>query len=100
VPADPVAITLALGRRSLSATYIPAGDGAHTRCPGPLIDQSTTLATGSAPLRVLGRATATIPLTGGVALLDDGYDGRTVPNLKLTITRTRIRTTFQSVPTG
>jgi hypothetical protein len=100
VASGPVAFTLQIAGGSVSATYAPFQDGLHTRCPGPLIDSSAALATGSAPLRVLGRRTATIPLGAGVTLLDDGYDGRTASDLRLTITRTRIRTTFQNVPTG
>jgi hypothetical protein len=100
VPTGPAAVTLQIEGRSLAATFAPTGGAMHTRCPGPLIDQSTALASGSVPVRLLGRRTATIPLTTGVDLLDDGYHGRTVPNLTLTITRTRIKTTFQSLPVG
>jgi hypothetical protein len=100
VASGTVAFALQIAGGSVSATYSPSPDGLHTRCPGPLIDSSTALATGSAPLSLLGRRTAAIPLGAGSTLLDDGYDGRTVSNLRLTITRTRIRTTFQNVPTG
>jgi hypothetical protein len=100
VAAAPAAISLQIGGGTVGATYAPSRDSLHTRCPGPLIDGSAALATGSAPLRALGRRTATIPLSAGVNLLDDGYVGRTVSNLRLTITRTLIRTTVQSVPGG
>ncbi len=100
VPLGPSVLPLQIAGGSVSATFVPSQDGLHTRCPGPLIDSSTALATGSAPLRVLGRRTATIALGAGAALLDDGYVGRTISDLRLTVTRTRIKTTFQNVPTG
>jgi hypothetical protein len=100
VALGPSAFALQIAGGSVSATYAPSQGGLHTRCPGPLIDSSTTLATGSAPLRLLGHRTATIAIGAGAALLDDGYVGRTVSDLRLTVTRTRIKTTFQNVPVG
>ncbi len=100
VPAGPAAVVLQVEGGSVSATYTPSQGGMHTRCPGPRIDESTTLAAGSAPLRTLGRRTATIALGAGVTLVDDGYDGRTVSALRLTLVRTGIKTTVQELPAG
>jgi hypothetical protein len=99
VRSDEPDIELALGSRSLNATYASSGE-LHTRCAGPLVAQGGTLASGTAPLSLLGRRGATISLGRGVPLLDAGYEGETVSNLQIRLTGRRVKIHLERLPSS
>jgi hypothetical protein len=83
------------------ATLPPEQDLLRTRCPGPDaadLASGKALATGSIPLRALGRRTVTFRLRQGAGTTANGYRWRTRPNL--TIVLRRIRVTQQFVPSS
>jgi hypothetical protein len=70
------------------------------RCPGPLLVSGTTIASGTGPASILGHSPATIPLRGNTVLTDDGYAGRALSDLTLTLSHPRVKTHVQSLVIG
>jgi hypothetical protein len=93
----PTAMLLAVGRGVLSVRDIAEGPAVDLRCPGPLLASGTTAATGTAPASILAHPPATIRLRGGTALNDDGYAGRALSDLTLTLSHPRVKTHVQSL---
>ena len=86
-PAGPDTITVSPTRTRLRAEFNGALPAPHLRCPGPNVSQ---VAFGAPPIGHLTRRGGTIHLTGGGAVNDDGYTGRTSSNLTLTIGRPKL----------
>jgi hypothetical protein len=99
-PGAPAAMILTVGRGVLSVSDISEGPAVDLRCPGPLLASGTTVATARAPASILGHPPATIRLRGGNALNDDGYAGRSLSDLTLTLSHPRVKTHVQSFVIG
>jgi hypothetical protein len=93
-PAGPAAIELVVSGGVANATLLAPGAAMHLRCPGPAFSNGTALATGSA---ALGRR-STIRLRTGRSVSDDGYAGRTVSTVAITLSHPRVKSHVQSVP--
>jgi hypothetical protein len=96
----PAAMILTVGRGVLSVSEIAEGPAVALRCPGPLLGSGTTVAVGTDPASILGHAPATIRLRGGAALNDDGYAGRALSDLTLTLSHPHVKTHVQSLVIG
>jgi hypothetical protein len=93
VGAGPADVEVSLGRRELtSRLYLEQGfeNELRTRCPGPFLPQSS-FASGRAPESILGRQTATIPINSAPGFSDDGYHGRFVSTLAITLSHLTIK---------
>jgi hypothetical protein len=91
-------ILIPSGRR-LTTIYSALG-APRTRCPGPELAQSQTLASGGVALSALRRPTFTLRLTGRRRIGDDGYTVNQRTTLALTLKRGRVRQQTLLVPTG
>jgi hypothetical protein len=78
-------------RGRLTAALDSTQEAPHLRCPGPMLAQGNGSAEGTARLAPLVRHGGTIHLRAGVNFKDDGYAGRTVPDLTLTMSRPKLR---------
>ena len=90
-------VLLIVSRRKLGATYLATrfGEGAVSRCPGPILQNGTSIGTvaGVATTSVLGARSASITLNRvGDRSSDYGYSLNFVPRLRLTLTRTAMHT--------
>jgi hypothetical protein len=82
---------LELRHGMIDAQYLgdQSGSEFRTRCPGPYVSKQP-LATGRAPISIIGRPTATIPLTSTAPFSDDGYTGRLSSTVKIRLSQPRI----------
>jgi hypothetical protein len=87
-PGDPGSVTLSVGGRRLAAEFDASQPAPHLRCPGPSVSQTAV-----AMPRVGGltRHGGIIHLRSAAELKDEGYTGRTVANLALTMSRPKVR---------
>jgi hypothetical protein len=85
------AIVLSVAGGRLAAAYLGLTEPPRTRCPGPATDEAASIAAGVVPVSELAHRTITVTLTKGGSYADYGYDVRTVPDLKLTLTRVGVR---------
>jgi hypothetical protein len=92
-------VTLAGQGGGLSATYRLA-DPLRTRCPGPVLANGATLASGLIGRRQLERRTFVLRLGGRGPLDDDGYAGTTSIRLSITLRRGGLTQHYLRVPTG
>jgi hypothetical protein len=93
VGAGPAAVEVSIGRRELRSQldFEQEFESAlRTRCPGPFLPQQS-FASGRAPASILGRQTATIPINSGPRFSDDGYHGRFVSTLAITLSHLTIK---------
>ena len=91
-------VVLAPRGARLAATYTSALPP-RTRCPGPMIAEGQTLASGGASLSVFRHRTFTLTLLGGPAFQDDGYTATTRGQLSLTLRRGQISQQVATQPT-
>jgi hypothetical protein len=82
---------LGVTRGRLTAALDSTQQAPHLRCPGPTLVQSSGSASGTARMAPLARHGGTIHLRTGVGFSDDGYAGRTLPDLTLTLSRPKLR---------
>ncbi|MGZ4305438.1 MAG: hypothetical protein ACXVEW_07030 [Solirubrobacteraceae bacterium] len=97
------ALFLGVTRGRVSAALGFAQPAPHLRCPGPMVPDASAFASGTARIRPLARHGGTIHLTTGGSFKDDGYTGRTVPDLTLTMSRPKLivsNDALQSRPPG
>jgi hypothetical protein len=91
----PNAMPIDLGRSRVRALYGQEGSvSTTTRCPGPVtgdVAGARAIASGSAPLRALGRRRVTLRLRHGHAFSGDGYTGSTSADLALVMRRASVR---------
>lgn len=91
----PGAMEIRLGRNRVRPRYGEEGSvSTTTRCPGPVTSDvagSGALATGSAPLRVLGQRRLTLHMRRGSAFSSDGYSGGTSADLTMVLRRVSVR---------
>jgi hypothetical protein len=96
-------VLMIVSRRRLGAAYLATrfGEGAVSRCPGPIPQTGTSVGTiaGLATTSVLGARTASITLNrAGARSSDYGYALTFVPQLRLTLTRTAMTTRIITGP--
>lgn len=97
-PAGLGTVELSVTRGRLVAAFVSDQQASHLRCPGPVISAVNGLASGSARIGPLARHGGTIHLRTGVELNDDGYTGRSVPNLALTMARPKVHVINDALP--
>jgi hypothetical protein len=84
---------VSIGRRQLASQIgvdAEADNGLRTRCPGPFLSQYL-VASGHASRAIIGRQTATMPITSGTTFSDDGYHGRFVSTLSVRLSHPTIK---------
>jgi hypothetical protein len=99
-PGSPTVGVVTVVRGVLRVSEISEGPAPALRCPGPLLTSGATIAAGTDPARILGHRRTTIRLRGQTALNDDGYAGRALSNLTLTLSHPRVKTHVQSLVIG
>jgi hypothetical protein len=85
------AVVLGVTHGRLEAEFGSAQDAPHLRCPGPIAASGNGFASGTASLGALAPHGGTIHLRTGGKLEDDGYLGRSAPNLALTFSRPKLK---------
>jgi hypothetical protein len=85
------AVVLGVTHGRLQAEFGSAQDAPHLRCPGPIAASGNGFASGTASLGALAPHGGTIHLRTGGKLEDDGYVGRSAPNLALTFSRPKLK---------
>jgi hypothetical protein len=92
-------VVLQLQGGTALASYSPL-TSPRTRCPGPMIGPSQTIASGRFPRRDFARRVFTITLNATPSLADDGYSGALRGHLALTLRRGRLSERFFTQPAG
>jgi hypothetical protein len=95
--APPVSILVTVARGVLSVSDATEGAAVDLRCAGPLLLSGTKIAAATDPALILGHRRTTIRLRGRTALNDDGYAGRALSDLTLTLSHPRVKTRVQSL---
>jgi hypothetical protein len=91
------AVFLSVTRGRLVAEFGSEQQAPHLRCPGPIASPENGIASGTARIGPLAQYGGTIHLRTGVKLQDDGYAGRSVPNLALTLSRPTVQITTDAL---
>jgi hypothetical protein len=86
-----------VARGVLSVSDATEGAAVYLRCAGPLLLSGTKIAAATDPALILGHRRTTIRLRGRTALNDDGYAGRALSDLTLTLSHPRVKTRVQSL---
>ncbi len=92
-------VVLELQGGTALASYSPLTPP-RTRCPGPMIGPSQTVASGRLPSSDFARRVFTITLNAAPSLEDDGYSGTLRGHLALTLRRGRLSQQFFTQPAG
>jgi hypothetical protein len=88
------AVQLEGSGQSVRVTLLALDDPLRTSCPGPALADGfagSPLATGTIPLRSLGKRRVVVPLRRGSSVTTDGWAGTTRPSLTLVLRRNHLR---------
>jgi hypothetical protein len=96
-PGEPGSVTLSAGRGRLFAEFDASQLAPHLRCPGPTVSQTVA---GTVRIGSIARHGGTIHFRTGTNVVDDGYLGRTVANLALTLSRPKVKITTNALRSG
>ena len=89
-PIGPGAVEVVVARGRVGAEFDAAQQAPHLRCPGPIVSQT---AFGTTRFGGLARHGGIIHLRTANKVRDDGYTGRTMANLALTLSHPKLKIT-------